>query len=566
MEGDDLSSTEQNAGSRLEVDEATFQEVLALLKRLQANERMLEVNGGYDKVTIDSQESFHDNPDGPAYVGYKMSIYGYNREKVKGNKFTLTCHLFVQYSLVPSVTWSKNEAGVKVKKIKWYLNVGCNPSLMTGADDLNQVVGIPPDFELLRGGSPTGENALIVFHTLGYWWLEEASKRLLRDSKELKFKWNDYYFDKILDGEVLLNEVSFSFLGGKVTAAQLHKLLVKLEVVYGNTMIINSGDRHGSPRTVNVGDLLGVHFEKKPYRRKGAEGEKEGGPQSTAFKYTRDPIELTTKCGAHVLVKLRVDHKVHRERTMDSGGEEVARRVARIRYTVTLTNRFLIEKRYIAADDETGRREYRPFTLKDFVTLCVSNSRNTDEDDYFRMHYEYAIILFNEVMYKDLMFSQIVSFDPDKILNALHEWSKSNKKRREFLATWESNIGSERESIPKMARRLGMSEKVLREYKQQLEKLGVDLRLPLPVYYLLIRAMADADPTIKQLIGKMHEDLETTGVFVDGGYAPGSVEYKRYKTLFKNVMALNFADMSIFQKTPEILDKLFPASRLKALK
>lgn len=481
----------QTGGSQLIIADETFKTILNLLKRMNAEPDKIKETGNYSKVEVSFVEKPHATPLG-VFSSYRFLLKTYVLRERQGFDSEVT-DLFLQYSLVPEVYTSGRGPNAQ-KKVRWYLNVGCNPAFLAGMDDLSQVAGMPRDFPYLGKHRTDGRQALILFHTLGYWWLEVGPADLLGDAT-LKFRWEGSHKDSIMEGEVILNEVAFSFLGDRVTARDINQFNMKMEIAYNDRHKFRSGKKVRFTRAESVGRYLNLAFDRPTYEH--AKRGKKGEESSEESRYDLRPVVLTSRSGANVKVRLRLDNKLFYG-TTKVDGKSVGTRFRRHQQTLSFTSRYFLDKR-------TATVIYKPFTLSDFVDLCESCEQFPAGTSHFEMQYAYAIKLHSDAMRNNFMFTQLVSLDPRKLIETLDKWIGDSEERYAFFTAWSSHIPDERESDKDAAKRMGMPIDRLRKYRHELKKLGVDLRLPLPLYVLLVDAMLAADETIEEKLNRRRE-------------------------------------------------------------
>lgn len=471
-------------GSEIEINYPLYRKILRLFKRINSSVgRYKEVDG-----VIYSTRMYHRHSvvSSDSYPGFSFTISA--KEKIKINDKPSTRYLYhIDYSLVPRIMTPKaKRRGILLnrREVSWFLNVGCNSSSVVKCTDLDQVNGFY--HRRLGKESSTSERALGLLHTIGYWILEDF-QHLLRDP-ELEFHWPEDFAARLLNHEPFLNEVSFSFLGEQVTCAEAEILFNHLHICYnsihGYAEEKKRGGRRG--RIFSFGDSIGVKLTHKPKV-----------VNKNGVKYNLGKIILHKKygdaAGDHYKAKLQIE--VYTRRRSDG---TVPKR--RVKFTITFTNRFW-ERRL--TQQEFGNS---PFTLDKFIQLC---KRNSDKNNIFDKQYDYACKLFRESTYEDFMLPQLLGLVPSEFIRTVKEWAGDNDKKLNLLNNWmmRPQLTPVQDGKPSIvSKALDIPQRTVERYVSELRDLGVDIRFPVALMFLLVDAVLRLHMTPEEVY-----DLLSTG-------------------------------------------------------
>lgn len=461
---------EQEMGSQLEINYPLYKELLGFFRKVRHAVRALNAVSDDRVYRVDLRQRPTYNPSLP-HGGYRFEIKVFDRVKL-GTLKRLKPVYNIDYSLVPELRNDSTRSRLRESKVRWFLNVGCNPSAVATNTGLAQVNG----FWHRRLGQEAIDSvkAFGLFHTIGYWMLEDLGGIL--SLPELRFKWPDDFAARILNHEPVLNEVSFSFYGQPITAAEAHGIFAQMHMSYRDHHVYAAGTREQQVQFANIGSLLNLKYDHQP--RPLTKG-------SVTYDLGRITLSKTYASDKHPKVKLQVESFV----TRNTDGTRTPRRM---RYTISFLNRFWQSKLPTAE----GRD---PFTLARFIRLCDERSP-LNNVSIFRKQHAFAAELFNESTYEDFMLPQLLGLRPAHMVNTLVEWAGDDELRNRLITSWLFQTNPDHtEKEGELAKRLGISRKTLYNYKSDLMARGVDLGIPLPAYILLIDAMLRSRRTVEQL-------------------------------------------------------------------
>ena len=461
---------DQKTGSELEINYPLYKELLGFFRRIAHASR--EANQGKDRVhlvTLKKRPTM--NPSLP-HGGFRFEIKVCDRVKFGGEK-RLKLLYNVVYSLVPQVRNPSTRGRLRESKLRWFLNVGCNPSAVSTNTGLIQVNG----FWHRRLGKEAADSvkAFGLFHTIGYWMLEDLGS--IMAVPELKFTWPDDFAQRLLNHEPVLNEVSFSFYGQPIDVASAHALFAQMHMSYRDHHVYAAETRERQVQFANIGRLLNLQYEhqEKPYQRAGSDVVYDVGKITLSKTYASD---------RHPKVKLQMESFA----TPAADGS----RPRRMRYTISFLTRFWQSRLAMAVSRE-------PFTLARFIEMCDERSP-IQNVSIFRKQHAFAAELFNESTYDDFMLPQLLGLRPAHMVNTLVDWAGDDELRNRLITSWLFQTNPDHtEKEGQLAKRLGIDRKTLYRYKADLMSRGVDLGIPLPAYTLLLDAMLRSQRTVAGL-------------------------------------------------------------------
>lgn len=462
---------DQKTGSELEITYPLYKELLSFFREIKYAVREINTDGNrVYLVSLKNRPTM--NPNLP-HGGFRFEIKVCDYVKLGNGSKKLKMVYNINYSLVPQVRNPSTRGRLRESKLRWFLNVGCNPSAIVTNTGLTQVNG----FWHGRLGKDAADSikAFGLFHTIGYWMLEDIGS--IMGLPELRFKWPNDFSQRLLNHEPVLNEVSFSFYGQPIDIASAHALFAQMHMSYRDHHVYAADTRERQVQFANIGRLLNLQYEhqEKPRGREGSDIVYDLGKITLSKTYASD---------RHPKVKLQVE----------SFSAPIAdgTRPRRMRYTISFLSRFWQSRLPTAVSRE-------PFTLARFIEMCDERSP-IQNVSIFRKQHAFASELFNESTYTDFMLPQLLGLRPAHMVNGLVEWAGDDEMRNRLISSWLFQTNPDhKEKEGELAKRLGIDRKTLYRYKTDLMSRGVDLGIPLPAYTLLLDAMLRSQRTVAGL-------------------------------------------------------------------